>query len=125
MFDDSVFAIDGSKFKAVNNKSKNYTPSKVQFHIDRVEKSIEKYLCQMDTKDKGEKATDTKVSTSKLAWLEARLVKLKTLEKEVMKTLTNKCHKLTQIPFNAYASHGKTSLLQRAKRRGYEASLDC
>jgi transposase len=40
MFNDSVFAIDGSKFKAVNNESKNDTPSKVQFHIDRVEKSI-------------------------------------------------------------------------------------
>jgi transposase len=29
MFDDSAFAIDGSKFKVVNNKAKNYTPSKV------------------------------------------------------------------------------------------------
>ena len=83
MFDDSVFAIDGIKFKAVNNKSKNYTPSKVQLHIDRVEKSIEKYLSQMDTKDKNEKDTDTTVSNSKLAWLEARLVELKALEKEV------------------------------------------
>jgi transposase len=83
MFCDSVFAIDGSKFKAVNNKSKNYTPSKVQFHIDRVEKSIEKYLSQMDTKDRDEKDTDTTVSTSKLAWLEARLIELKALEKEV------------------------------------------
>jgi len=83
MFCDSVFAIDGSKFKAVNNKSKNYTPSKVQFHIDRVEKSIEKYISQMDTKDKDEKDTDTSVSASKLAWLEARLVELKALEKEV------------------------------------------
>jgi transposase len=83
MFDDSVFAIDGSKFKAVNNKSKNYTPSKVQFHIDRVEKSIEKYLSQMDTKDGDEKDIDTTVSTSKLAWLEARLIELKALEKEV------------------------------------------
>ena len=83
MFDDSAFAIDGSKFKAVNNKSKNYTPSKVQFHIDRVEKSIEKYLSQMDTKDGDEKGIDTTVSTSKLAWLEARLVELKALEKEV------------------------------------------
>jgi transposase len=83
MFHDSAFAIDGSKFKAVNNKSKNYTPSKVQFHIDRVEKSIEKYLNQMDTKDGDEKDIDTTVSTSKLAWLEARLVELKTLEKEV------------------------------------------
>jgi len=85
MFDDSAFAIDGSKFKAVNNKSKNYTPSKVQFHIDRVEKSIEKYLSQMDTKDGDKKDTDTTVSASKLAWLEARLVELKTLEKEVNK----------------------------------------
>jgi transposase len=83
MFGDSLFAIDGSKFKAVNNKSKNYTPSKVQFHIDRVEKSIEKYLSQLDTKDSDEKDTDTTVSASKLAWLEARLVELKTLEKEV------------------------------------------
>ena len=84
MFCDSVFAIDGSKFKAVNNKSKNYTPSKVQFHIDRVEKSIEKYLSQMDTKDRDEKdTTDTTISTSKLAWLEARLVELTALEKEV------------------------------------------
>jgi transposase len=83
MFSDSIFAIDGSKFKAVNNKSKNYTPSKVQFHIDRVEKSIEKYLSQMDTKDGDEKDIDTTVSASKLAWLEARLVELKALEKEV------------------------------------------
>lgn len=83
MFDDSLFAIDGSKFKAVNNKSKNYTPSKVQGHIDRVEKSIEKYLRQMDTKDSDEKDTDTTVSASKLAWLEARLMALKALEKEV------------------------------------------
>ena len=70
MFNDSVFAIDGSKFKAVNNKSKNYTPSKVQFHIDCVEKSIQKYLSQMDTKDDNEKETDTTVSASKLAALD-------------------------------------------------------
>jgi transposase len=83
MFDDSAFAIDGSKFKAVNNKSKNYTPSKVQFNIDRVEKSIEKYLNQMDTKDRNEKDIHTTVSSSKLAWLQQRLVELKALEKEV------------------------------------------
>jgi transposase len=83
MFNDSVFAINGSKFKAVNNKSKNYTSSKVQFHIERIGKSIEKYLSQMDTKDGNEKDIDTTVSASKLAWLEARLVELKALEKEV------------------------------------------
>lgn len=40
MFSESLIAIDGSKFKAVNNKSRNYTPSKVKFHITRVEKAF-------------------------------------------------------------------------------------
>ena len=83
MFEDSVFAIDGSKFKAVNNKSKNYTPAKVKAHIERTEKSIQQYLSQMDTKDGDEKDIDTTVSTSKLAWLEQRLVELKALEIQV------------------------------------------
>jgi hypothetical protein len=88
MFNDSVFAIDGSKFKAVNNKSKNYTLSKDQFHTDRVEKSIQKYLGQMGTKDENEKETDTtdSASASRLAWLEQRLIvlqALKALEVEV------------------------------------------
>jgi transposase len=83
MFEDSVFAIDGSKFKAVNNKSKNYTPAKVQAHIERTEKSIQQYLSQMDTKDGDEKNIDTTISTSKLAWLEQRLIELKALEIQV------------------------------------------
>jgi hypothetical protein len=83
MFGDSVFAIDGSKFKAVNNKSKNYTPKKVQFHIERVEKSIQQYLSQMDTQYNDYKGNSDKVSASKLAWLKQRLVELKALEKKV------------------------------------------
>jgi hypothetical protein len=53
-----------------------------QFHIDRVEKRIEKYLSQMDTKEGDAKDIDTTVSTSKLAWLEAYLVELKALKKK-------------------------------------------
>jgi transposase len=83
MFDDSAFAIDGSKFKAVNNKSKNYTPAKIQAHIERTEKSIQQYLSQMDTKDGDEKNIDATISTSKLAWLEQRLIELKALEIQV------------------------------------------
>jgi transposase len=83
MFSDAVFAIDGSKFKAVNNKSKNYTPRKVASHIEDVEKSIQHYLSQMDTQDNDEKTSNDKVSESKLAWLQQRLVELKALEKEV------------------------------------------
>lgn len=83
MFDDSAFAIDGSKFKAVNNKAKNYTPSKVQFHIDHIESSIQDYLSQMSANDNEEKDTSSSVSASKLAWYKQRLLELKALEKEV------------------------------------------
>ncbi len=83
MFSDAVFAIDGSKFKAVNNRSRNYTPKKVKFHIERVEKSIQHYLSNMDTQDNDEKANSNEVSASKLAWLKQRLVELKELGKEV------------------------------------------
>jgi transposase len=83
MFEHAVFAVDGSKFKAVNNKSKNYTPSKIKFHIDRVEKSIQAYLGQMDTQDSDEKNTRTTVPSSKLAWLKQRLSELKKLEVEI------------------------------------------
>ena len=40
MFEKPVVAIDGSKFKASNNKGNNFTPSKVKFHIDRVERIL-------------------------------------------------------------------------------------
>jgi transposase len=77
MFSDGVFAIDGSKFKAVNNKSRNYTPKKVKFHIEYVDKSIQQYLSQMDTQNNDEKANSNGVSASKLAWLKQRLVSSK------------------------------------------------
>jgi BMFP domain-containing protein YqiC len=83
MFSDGVFAIDGSKFKAVNNKFKNDTPKKVKFHIEHVEKSMQQYLNQMDTQDNDEKADSNEVTASKLAWLKQRLLELKALVKEV------------------------------------------
>ena len=51
MFNDATVAIDGSKFKASNNKKNNFTSSKIKFHIERVEKSINKYLNQLDNAD--------------------------------------------------------------------------
>lgn len=55
----------------------------MQFHIERVEKNIEKYLSLMDAKDENEKESDPTVAASKLAWLKQRLVELRSLEKRV------------------------------------------
>ncbi len=84
MFTDAVVAIDGSKFKAVNSKENNYTPKKLQFHIDRVERHIENYLQQMDEADKeAERNIDDTPIKEKIVWLKKRLSELKALEVEV------------------------------------------
>jgi hypothetical protein len=82
MFADSLFAIDGSKFKAVNSKDNNYLPSNVKYRINKIEKSIEEYLSKMDTQDKTEKSDD-KATPSKLEWLQKRLAEWRVIEEEV------------------------------------------
>ena len=46
LFTQTVVAIDGSKFKAVNNRDKNFTVAKVGKRIEQVEASIARYLAQ-------------------------------------------------------------------------------
>src|ERR1700730_7300256 len=45
-------AIDGSKFKAVNNRDKNFTRAKMERRIAQVEESVARYLSQLDTADR-------------------------------------------------------------------------
>ena len=86
MFTDAVVAIDGSKFKAVNSKENNYTPKKLQFHIDRVEKHIEGYLQRLDAADKEEKVeADGRSIQDKITWLKNRLAQLKDMDDTVRK----------------------------------------
>jgi transposase len=54
LFTDAVVAIDCSKFKAVNNGDKNYTPAKLQRRIEQVEESIARYMAAMDAADRQE-----------------------------------------------------------------------
>src|ERR1700681_4825889 len=44
-------AIDGSKFKAVNNRDKNFTRAKVERRRAQLEESVARYLAQLDTAD--------------------------------------------------------------------------
>ena len=49
-----VVALDGSRFKAVNTRDKNYTPGAIQRRIEQVEAGIERYLAKLDTADRQE-----------------------------------------------------------------------
>src|ERR1019366_4724596 len=54
VFSQALVAIDGSKFKAVNNRDKNFTAAKMQRRMASINESIERYLTSMDTADRAE-----------------------------------------------------------------------
>jgi transposase len=54
LFTQALVAIDGSKFKAVNNRDKNFTSAKMQRRLAAINESIERYLTSMDTADRAE-----------------------------------------------------------------------
>ena len=47
-------AIDGSKFKAVNNRDKNFTRAKMERRMAQIEESVARYLQQLDSADRQE-----------------------------------------------------------------------
>jgi len=67
-------AIDGSKFKAVNNRDKNFTKGKVERRRAQLEESVARYLAQLDTADRQE---PTEALAAKTKHLREKLVKLK------------------------------------------------
>ena len=73
LFTDAVVAVDGSKFKAVNNRDKNFTPAKLQRRIEQVEDSIARYMAAMDTADRQE----NEVARAKSARLKDKIVALR------------------------------------------------
>src|ERR1700690_366260 len=54
LFTHAVAAIDGSKFKAVNTRDKNFTKAKLKQRMAQVEASIERYMAALETADRQE-----------------------------------------------------------------------
>lgn len=54
LFAHAVAAIDGSKFKAVNTRDKNFTRASIQRRMEQVEASIERYMSALETADRHE-----------------------------------------------------------------------
>jgi transposase len=67
-------AIDGSKFKAVNNRDKNFTRAKMERRMAQIEDSVARYLQQLDTADRQEPSEALKTKTSHL---KEKITKLK------------------------------------------------
>jgi transposase len=80
-------AIDGSKFKAVNNRDRNFTRAKVERRRAQLEESVTRYLSQLDTADLQEPSEALAAKTAhlkeKLAKLEIEMQRLAAMEKQM------------------------------------------
>jgi len=54
LFGGETIAIDGSKFKAVNSKKRNFSKEKLKKRIKEIEKRVEEYLKELDANDQEE-----------------------------------------------------------------------
>ncbi len=81
LFTEVLVAIDGSKFKAVNNHDRNFTSAKLQRRMEEIESSISRYLTALDTADRQEPT----VAQAKAERLHSNIAALKTKMQELRK----------------------------------------
>jgi transposase len=81
-------AIDGSKFKAVNNRDRNFTRAKVERRRAQIEESVARYLQQLDTADRQEPTEALAARTTrlkeKIAKLEEEMQRLAEVEAQML-----------------------------------------
>ena len=79
-------AIDGSKFKAVNNRDRNFTEGKMKRRMAQIEESVARYLHQLDSADRQErsKANVMRIHRlyEKIAKLQEEMRRLEAIEKQ-------------------------------------------
>lgn len=85
LLDGDVVAIDGSRFKAVNSKAKNYTRGKLRQKLGEIDKAIERYLGELDRADEVFEQTGTVLPEARM---ERTLRKLEHLQKEAVRYRT-------------------------------------
>ena len=90
LFADASVAIDGSKFKAVNTRDKNFTAAKTKRRMEQIEESVERYLHQLDSADRQEpslaRTTKTTRLKDKIATLKEEMQRLEELEARMLAT---------------------------------------
>ena len=105
-------AIDGSKFKAVNNRDKNFTEGKVARRWAQLEESVARYLSQLDTADRQEPSEALAIKAlhlkEKMAKLESEMLKLSAYERAMLMS-EDKQVSLTDPDSRSMATSGRGS----------------
>jgi hypothetical protein len=105
-------AIDGSKFKAVNNRDKNFTEAKVEKRRTQLEESVARYLAQLDSADRQEPSETIELKKThlkeKLEKLKSEMQKLEAIEQQVLAS-PDKQISLTDPDSRSMATSGRGS----------------
>ena len=84
LFADASVAIDGSKFKAVNNRDRNFTQAKMKRRMAQIEESVDRYLHQLDSADRQQRSPSREARAvrlnEKIAKLRQEMQRLEKLE---------------------------------------------
>jgi len=105
-------AIDGSKFKAVNNRDRNFTKAKMARRMKQIEDSVERYLHQLDSADRQEPtaAIASRVDRlkEKIGKLHEEMGRLKVLEARMLEVADEQIS-LTDPDARSIATSGRGS----------------
>jgi len=111
LFAHAVAAIDGSKFKAVNTRDRNFTKAKLKKRMEQVEASIERYMAALETADRQEGELAQVKSArlkDKIAALRDQMRAFKTLE-PVVQAAPDQQVSLTDPDARSMATSGRGS----------------
>jgi transposase len=105
----TTVAVDGSRFKAVNTRDKNYTPGAIRLRMEQVDASITRYRAMLDTADRQEEqVAETRLGrlSECLEALRHQMRQLRTMERAVANAPDHQIS-LTDPDARAMATNGK------------------
>jgi transposase len=109
LFSEAMVAIDGSKFKAVNNRDRNYTANKIKRRREQIETGIGRYLSALETADQLEPdiaEAKTGRLQDKIAKLKEQMAQLDSIEAQLQET-PDKQISLTDPDARSMATSGR------------------
>ncbi|WP_226503510.1 IS1182 family transposase [Pseudomonas sp. MWU16-30317] len=86
LFGETLVAVDGSKFRAVNNRDRNFTSAKLKRRMEEIESSISHYLAALDAADRQLPTASEPDATrlaEKIAKLETQMKELRLIESQL------------------------------------------
>lgn len=113
LFSSAEIAIDGSKFKAVNNADRAFSKAKIKRRREKIDESIDRYLKQINKADRQDtkESRNTKVRLKeRLAKVEEEAKRLELLEKELLETPDQQLS-LTDPDARIMATRGRSSVM--------------